>query len=339
MRRLSGEEDGKQMNLFDTVREAMQTQHYAYKTEKTYLHWIKKYVYFLKPIHPRETGDDGVRRFLTHLAVECNVSPATQNQALAALLFLYRLYEIKMGNLDFVRAKKEKRLPTVLTVDEVASVLDNLHGVYKIMGHLLYGGGLRLNECLSLRVKDLDLFNRTITLRDTKSNRDRVTCLPMTAIPALQLHLAKAEALHKEDLANGYGEVELPYALARKYPRAAWEWGWQYVFPAAQLSKDPRSNRIGRYHIFETSIQRAVKAAARQAGIHKPVGPHTFRHCFATHLIQDGYDIRTVQELLGHKDVRTTMVYTHVLGGAGVKSPLDRFEPARGIKQRVLVES
>lgn len=327
------------MNLYTVVAESLRTRHYAHKTEKVYLHWIRRYVRFLKPVHPRSAGEDGVRRFMTSLAVDQNLSSTTQSQALAALLFLYRLYGIEIGDLEFVRAKKEVRLPTVLTVDETMQIINYLDGVYKIMGQLLYGGGLRLNECLSLRVKDLDLFNCTITLRDTKSNRDRVTCLPMSAVPALQLHLAKVEAIHREDLANGYGEVELPYALARKYPRAAWEWGWQYVFPAAQLSKDPRSNRVGRHHIFETSVQRAVKAAARKAGIHKPVGPHTFRHCFATHLIQDGYDIRTVQELLGHKDVRTTMVYTHVLGGAGVKSPLDRSEPVRGIKQRVLVES
>jgi integron integrase len=327
------------MNLYDVVRDSLRTQHYAYKTEKTYLHWIKRYVRFLKPVHPRDAGEAGVQRFLTYLATERNIGPTTQNQALAALLFLYKLYGIQIGRLDIIRAKKEKHLPTVLTVDETSRVIDNLDGVYRIMGQLMYGGGLRLNECLNLRVKDLDLFNRTITLRDTKSNRDRVTCFPISAIPALQLHLAKVEAIHREDLANGYGEVELPHALSRKYPRAAWGFGWQYVFPAAGLSKDPRSNRVGRHHIFETSVQRAVKAAARKAGIHKPVGPHTFRHCFATHLIQAGYDIRTVQELLGHKDVKTTMVYTHVIGGAGVQSPLDRFEPASGIKQRVLVES
>jgi len=327
------------MNLFDVVRDSLRTQHYACKTEKTYLHWIRRYALFLKPVHPRDAGEDGVRRFLTYLATDRNVSAGTQNQALAALLFLYRLYDIKIGKLDIVRAKKEKHLPTVLTVEETMSVINNLDGAYKIMGQLLYGGGLRLNECLKLRVKDLDLFNRTVTLRDTKSNRDRATCLPMTAIPSLQLHLAKVEAIHREDLANGYGEVELPYALARKYPRAAWEFGWQYVFPAAHLSKDPRSNRIGRHHIFETSIQRAVKVAARKAGIHKPVGPHTLRHCFATHLLKAGTDIRTIQELLGHKDIETTMVYTHVIGGATVLSPLDRYEPAHEIKRRVLVES
>lgn len=253
-------------------------------------------------------------------------------------LFLYKLYGVEIENVAMIRAKKDKRLPTVLTQDEMWRLMENLEGVYKIMGQLMYGGGLRLMECLRLRVKDVDLYNRTITVRDTKSNRGRTTCLPMYAIPRLQLHLNKVKALHQEDLANGYGEVELPHALARKYPRAAWEWGWQYVFPAAKLSKDPRSGRTGRHHIYETSVQRAVKAAARKAGISKPCGPHVLRHCFATHLLQNGTDIRTVQELLGHKKLETTMVYTHVLGAAELCSPLDRMG-ARPVKRRVEVES
>ena len=326
--------------LMDEVQSRLRLKQYSLKTERTYMHWIRSYIRHFLPKHPRETGVDGVKKYLTFLAVDKHVSPSTQNQCLAALLFLYRLLEIDLGDMDFVRAKKEKHLPTVLTEDETMTLMDHLTGIYKIMGQLMYGGGLRLNECLQLRVKDIDFYNRTITLRDTKSNQDRATCLPMSVIPSLQLHLQKVKALHQEDLANGYGEVEMPHALARKYPNAAWDWGWQYVFPAAGLSKDPRSTRIGRHHVFESSVQRAVKNAARQAGIVRHVGPHTLRHCFATHLLQAGENIRTIQELLGHKKLETTMIYTHVVGGAAVRSPLDRFtEPVRGINKRVLVES
>lgn len=329
--------------LMEEVRRSLRANGYALKSERTYMHWIRKYVRYYLPKHPREVGIDGVNQYLTHLAADRNLSPTTQNQCRAALLFLYRLFDVDVEHVNVIVAKKDKRLPVVLTEDETYRLIENLDGVYKIMGQLLYGGGLRLNECLHLRVKDLDLFNQTITARDTKGNQDRATCLPVSAIPALQLHLAKVEAIHREDLANGYGEVEMPYALNRKYPQAAWEFGWQYVFPAAQLSKDPRSGRIGRHHIFETSIQRAIKNAERKAGIHKPCGPHTLRHCFATHLLRAGTDIRTIQELLGHKKLETTMIYTHVVGGAAVRSPLDRFvEPARathGINKRVLVES
>lgn len=326
------------MNLFDVYRNALRTKGYAYKTEKAYLHWVKRYVGFLRPVHPREAGAGGVKRFMTYLAVTKHVSPGTQNQALSALLFLYKLYEIDLGDISIVRAKKVKRLPTVLTEDEVYRVLENLEGVYQIMGKLMYGGGLRLNECLRLRVKDVDFYNRIITVRDTKGNQDRSTCLAMDVVPALQLHLNKVKALHQEDLANGLGDVEMPYALARKYPRGAWDFGWQYVFPAAGLSKDPRSGRVGRHHIYETSIQRAVKTAAQKAGIVRPCGPHTLRHCFATHLLQGGTDIRTVQELLGHKKLETTMIYTHVLGAAEVTSPMDRLG-ARPVIRRVEVES
>jgi len=313
------------MNLFDVVRDALRTRHYAYRTEKTYLHWIKHYVRFIKPTHPRDAGTDGVKRFLTFLAVDRQVSATTQNQALAALLFLYKLYEIELGDLDIVRAKKSTWLPTVMTHDEAMRVLEQLNGQYRIMGQLMYGGGLRLMECLRLRVKDVDFENRTITLRDTKSNRDRVTVLPESVVPALMLHLAKVKAHHTEDLANGYGEVELLGALDRKYPNAPYEWIWQYVFPAVGFSKDPRSGHVRRHHVYETSVQKAVKLATKKAGIHKNVGPHTFRHSFATKLLQDGYDLRTIQELLGHKDIKTTMIYTHVtMKGSGVISPLDK---------------
>jgi integron integrase len=326
------------MKFFETVREALRTKHYAYRTEKTYMHWIRQYVRFVKPIHPREAGVDGVKRFLTHLAVERQVSATTQNQALAALLFLYKLYGVDLGNLEIVRAKKSVYLPTVLTHDEAMRVIEQLDGQYRIMAQLMYGGGLRLMECLRLRVKDVDFENRTLILRETKSNRDRVTCLPESVVPALTLHLAKVKAQHTEDLANGRGEVELPFALDKKYPNAPYEWAWQYVFPANVFSKDPRSGRVRRHHVYETSVQKAIKQASRKAGINKPVGPHTFRHSFATELLRRGYDIRTVQELLGHKDVRTTMIYTHVtLNGSGVISPMDA--PSGVIKQRVAVES
>lgn len=305
------------MKLTAVVRDALRTKGYAYSTEKTYLNWIRRYIRFHLPSHPREVATEGVKKFLTHLAVDGNVSGGTM-----------------------VRAKKDKRLPTVLSVDEVMRVLENMNGVYRIMAEIMYGGGLRLNECLTLRVKDVDLFNRRITLRDTKSNQDRVTCLASSIIPSLQLHLAKIQAQHTEDLANGYGEVELPFALEKKYPGAPFEWSWQYVFPAAQFSTDPRSKHVRRHHIFETSVQRAVKDAARKAGISKPVGPHTLRHCFATHLLEGGTDIRTIQDLLGHKDLKTTMVYTHVVGGSAVRSPLDRnLELREGIMRRAVVES
>ena len=312
--------------LNEVVREALRTRHYAYKTEKTYLHWIMKYARFLKPVHPREAGADGVKRFMTYLAVERKVSATTQNQALAAVQFLYKLYEIELGNLDIIRAQKSTYLPTVLTHEEVMRLLEQLNGQYRIMGQLMYGCGMRLMECLRLRIKDVDFSMQTITLRDTKSNRDRVTVLPESVIPALKLHLAKVNAQHTEDLANGRGEVELPFALDRKYPNAPFEWSWQYVFPAGGFSADPRSGHIRRHHVYESSVQKAVKRAAKEAGIHKQVGPHTLRHSFATRLLELGYDIRTIQELLGHKDVRTTMIYTHIVdrGPLGVVSPLDR---------------
>lgn len=325
------------MNLFEVVRNALRTHHYAYKTEKTYLHWVKVYVKFLKPTHPREAGVDGVKRFVTHLAVDRQISASTQNQALAALLFLYKLYEIDLGDLDIVRAKKSTWLPTVMTHDEAMRVIEQLNGQYRIMAQLMYGAGLRLMECLRLRVKDIDFDNRTITLRDTKSNRDRISVLPESVVSALMLHMAKVKAQHTEDLANGRGEVELPFALDRKYPNAPYEWAWQYIFPAGQFSTDPRSGRTRRHHVYETSVQKMVKLAAKKAGIHKHVTTHTFRHSFATNLLQNGYDLRTIQELLGHKDIKTTMIYTHVsMKGSGVISPLDS---GRVIKQHTAVQS
>jgi integron integrase len=301
-------------------------------------------VRFHLPAHPRDVGAEGVSKFLTYLATERNVSASTHtcpggrcqgNQALAAILFLYSVLGVELGDLNAVRARKSQYLPTVLTQDEVMCLLTELDGVYSIIGQLLYGGGLRLMECLRLRVKDVDFEHRIIILRETKSNRDRMTCLPDSVIPALKLHLAKVKAQHDEDLANGRGEVQLPNALAVKYPHAPFEWGWQYVFPSAGFSADPRSGHVRRHHIFETSVQKAIKKAAQKAGIHKPVGPHTLRHSFATHLLEGGTDIRAIQDLLGHKDLKTTMVYTHIANLAAVQSPLDRIR--LGIKHTELV--
>lgn len=324
--------------LMDVVRDALRVKGYAYKTEKQYLTWIRRYVRFHLPAHPREVREGGVKKYLTYLAVDQNVSPATQNQCLAALLFLYRVLEIDLGDVSAVRARKDKRVPAVLTEDEVMRLMEQLDGQYRIMAQIMYGGGLRLMECLRLRVKDIDADNLTVTLYDTKGNSDRVTCLPASVVPALQLHLEKVRAIHNEDLANGLGEVEMPYALGRKYPRAAWEWGWQYIFPAGELSRDPRSSRLGRHHVYETSIQRAIKSAAHRAGIVKPCYPHILRHCFATHLLKQGTNIRTIQELMGHKKLETTMIYTHVEGASEVKSPLDRQLHTPFIR-RVQVES
>ncbi len=332
------EGDTMTQKLMEVVRNALRVKQYAYKTEQTYMLWIRKYVRYHLSSHPRDVGAEGVKKYLTHLAVEGHISAGTQNQCLAALQFLYKVLGIELGDLNAVRAKKSMHLPTVLTHDETMQVIENLHGVYKIMGELMYGGGLRLMEILRLRIKDLDFERRMITLRDTKSNRDRVTCLPISVIPALQLHLARVKAQHIEDLANGYGEVELPNALERKYPSAPYAWEWQYVFPAADFSTDPRSGHYRRHHIFETSLQKAVKRAGKVAGIAKPVTPHVFRHSFATRLLEQGYDIRTIQELLGHQKIETTMIYTHVtLSGSGVISPMD--SEVCPIKKYVLVES
>ncbi|MDZ4097439.1 MAG: integron integrase, partial [Methylophilaceae bacterium] len=277
--------------------------------------------------HPRDMGAKDVEAFLTHLAVKRHVSASTQNQAKSALLYLYReVLEIELPWLDNVtQANVPKRLPVVLSVSEVQSVLTRLSGTHALVASLLYGGGLRLMEAVRLRVKDVDFERREIVVREGKGFKDRVTMLPESAVSDLKNHLAKVKALHGEDLAAGYGEVYLPFALDKKYPNAGREWGWQYVFPSRQLSVDPRSGKTRRHHIDEKGVQRAMKQAVFKAGITKPATPHTLRHSFATHLLQSGYDIRTVQELLGHSDVSTTMIYTHVLnrGGKGVVSPLD----------------
>ncbi len=313
--------------LLDQVRTAIRTRHYSIRTEATYLSWIKRFIVFHGKRHPRDMGVQEVHQFLSHLAVEGQVAASTQSQALSAILFLYQqVLRQDIGWLqDVVRAKQPQRLPVVLTQDEVAQILRRLSGISWIMGTLLYGSGLRLLECLRLRVKDLDFAYNQIMVRDGKGQKDRVTMLPQPVKRPLQQHLQDVQGLHARDLEAGAGAVYLPYALERKYPRANRAWGWQYVFPAAKLSRDPRTGLVRRHHAHEQVLQRAVHVAVRQAGIAKLATCHTLRHAFATHLLEAGYDIRTVQELLGHKDVRTTMIYTHVLnrGGRGVKSPAE----------------
>ncbi|MFT3847568.1 MAG: integron integrase [Propionivibrio sp.] len=313
--------------LLDRVRERIRYKHYSLRTEESYVQWIRRFVLFHAKRHPSEMGVPEVEAFLTSLAVEGNVAASTQNQARSALLFLYKeVLGSELPWLDNVeQAKKPRRLPVVLTEEEVRSVLASLDGVAWLAAALLYGAGLRLMECMRLRVQDIDFKRREILVRDGKGFKDRVTMLPAKAAMRLQQHLVKVKAGHEADLAEGYGEVYLPYALDRKYPNAGKSWGWQYVFPATKRSVDPRSGKARRHHLDEKAVQRAVKQAVVRAGIVKPATPHTLRHSFATHLLQNGQDIRTVQELLGHEDVQTTMIYTHVLnrGGRGVTSPLD----------------
>lgn len=294
--------------LLDQVRLVLRRKHYSLRTEDTYISWIRQFVQFHQMQHPQALNEADIEAFLTHLAVNQQVAAATQNQALSALLFLYRevlLIELPL-RIDAVRAKKPRRLPAVLTPGEVQQVLLQLDGVYLVMAQLLYGSGLRLMECVRLRVKDLDFEMRQLTVRDGKGMVDRVTPLPGRVIEPLQAQLAQVQQMHRVDLQRGRGGVHLPFALARKYPNAQCEWGWQWVFPSARISRDPRSGQAQRHHVDATGLQKAVRQAAKRTAITKHVSCHTLRHSFATHLLQRGYDIRTVQELLGHKDVKTT---------------------------------
>jgi len=313
--------------LLDQLRDAIRLRHYSIRTEETYVQWVRRFIFFHGKRHPGEMGAPEITAFLTHLAVKEKISASTQNQALNAIAFLYRqVLKREMGELDeIVRAKRPDRLPVFFSSTEAKAVLGHLDGVDKIMGSLLYGSGLRLMECLRLRIKDIDFEYKQIIVHDGKGQKDRATPLPTSLIEPLKTQMAKAKATHDQDLKEGYGAVFLPNALETKYPNANREWGWQYLFPASKRAVDPRTGVVRRHHLHESVLQRAVKMAVRAAGMTKPASCHTFRHSFATHLLQSGYDIRTVQELLGHKDVSTTMIYTHVLksGAQGVKSPLD----------------
>lgn len=313
--------------LLDQVREVIRIKHYSIRTEQAYLQWIRRFILFHDRRHPRELGAPELTSFLSDLAIRGKVAAATQNQALNAILFMYReVLKIELPWLDGVqRAKRAQHLPVVLTREETKHLLAQLEGIVWLMTSLTYGGGLRLLECLRLRIKDIDLERCELTIRDGKGQKDRMTMLPKKLAEPLRTHLARVRQLHEKDLTDGFGRVYLPFALDRKYPNADREWGWQYVFPSSRRSIDPRSGIERRHHANPEILQRAVKNAVRKAQIIKPASVHTLRHSFATHLLESGYDIRTVQELLGHSDVKTTMIYTHVLnrGGRGVVSPFD----------------
>ncbi|MCB1071404.1 MAG: integron integrase [Verrucomicrobia bacterium] len=313
--------------LLDLVRDTLRVHRYAYSTEKTYVDWIRRFILFHNKRHPLAMGPTEINAFLTHLAVQGNVAASTQNQALCAIIFLYKkVLDIDIEGLDYDWSKKPPNLPVVLSVEEAIDLLSRMTGVQRLLAHLMYGTGMRISEALRLRVKDIDFEQNQIVIRDSKGKKDRAAVLPQILLPDLQEQIAHAKRLHDKDLAEGYGSVELPFALERKYPRAPWAWHWQYVFPSHKLSTDPRSGIIRRHHLYPNILQRAIRKAAAEAGIDKHVKSHTLRHSFATHMIQAGIDIRTVQDMLGHEDLNTTMIYTHVVknGPYGVASPIDR---------------
>jgi integron integrase len=318
------------MRLLDQVREVIRKKHYSIRTEQAYVQWIRRFILFHGKRHPKDMGEREISQYISDLATHGKVAASTQNQALNALVFLYKhVLRMELGDFGHMeRAKRPKRLPTVLSKEEVARVLTAISGTYGLMAKIIYGCGLRLMECVRLRVKDVDFQRNQITVRDGKGMKDRKTMLPGQLEPFLLEHLSGVKIIHEHDLQKGLGEVYLPFALERKYPKAAREWGWQYLFPSKRLAVDPRSGKMRRHHLNESGLQKAVRAAGRTASISKPVSPHTLRHSFATHLLESGYDIRTVQELLGHKDVSTTMIYTHVIGkgGMGVQSPFDTLQ-------------
>lgn len=313
--------------LLEQASAKLRIKHYSIRTEKSYVSWMRRYILFHDQRHPKEMGRNEVEAFLTYLAVNRKVSASTQNQAFNALLFLYReVLDVEMdGPIQSVRAKRSQKVPTVMSPEETSRVLKALEGTHRLMAMLLYGCGLRLMECVRLRVKDVDFSRNHIVVRNGKGAKDRITVFPENVRSALENHLERVRLMHRNDLEKGYGRVYLPGALARKYRNAEREWIWQYVFPSKNLAKDPRSGKIRRHHINESTLQKAVKKAVKLTGISKRISCHTFRHSFATHLLEEGYDIRTVQELLGHNDLATTMIYTHVLnkGGRAIRSPLD----------------
>ncbi len=317
-----------EVKLLDRVRQAIRMRHYSRRTEEAYTYWIRRYIVFHGKKHPSVMGTSEISAFLTWLAVQQRVSASTQNQALSALLFLYReILRIDIGPIEQPpRARTPTRLPVILSREEVTAVLKGLHGPLWIIGMLLYGSGLRLQECLEVRVKDVDFDRHQLLVRRGKGQKDRRTMLPDRVEAPLRAHLVDMKRRHERDLADGLGRVVLPFALDRKYPHASTDWAWQFIFPAARICRDPQFGPPSRYHVHESVVQKGVAQAARDAGLTKRVGCHAFRHSFATHLLEDGYDIRTVQELLGHADVTTTMMYTHVLnrGALGVRSPADR---------------
>jgi len=323
----SASAQARRPKLMERMRMELRGRHYSRRTERCYIHWARQFIVFHNMRHPTEMGEPEINAFLNHLALRRHVSSSTQNQALSAILFLYRhVLGREVGKMDpVVRARKVKRLPVVLTREEVRAVLDHLHGQCWIMAGLLYGTGLRVSECLQLRVQDIDFRANQIVVRDAKGGKDRLTMLPQALKPALVEHLRAVKQIHEEDLAAGFGKAVLPHALARKYPRAPWEWRWQFVFPQKFRWVDQRTGEQGRHHADPSILQKAFRTAVEKSGINKHATCHTLRHSFATHLLERGHDIRTVQELLGHKDVRTTMIYTHVLnrGGQGVPSPID----------------
>ena len=313
--------------LLDRVRDEARLRHLSLRTEDAYCNWIRRFILFHHKRHPNEMAAPEITQFLTHLAVEGRVAASTQNQALNALVFLYKqVLKTEAGRFDqLVRAPQRRKLPVVLTREETEAVMAQLTPEHRLLASLLYGSGLRLMEAVRLRVKDVDLARSEIVVRDGKGEQDRITMLPQSIRPALEVQIDRVKSLHAEDLKQKRGEVYLPYALDRKYPNAAREFSWQYLFPAQRISTDPRSGKERRHHLNEMHLQRAIKRAVADARVNKNATSHSFRHSFATHLLENGYDIRTIQELLGHKDVRTTMIYTHVLnrGGRGVRSPLD----------------
>lgn len=317
-----------QKKILDQIRDIIRIKHYSIRTEKTYVDWAKRFILFHNKIHPAKMGEKEINAYLTFLASKAKVSASTQNQALNALIFMYHeVLKKDIGDIGhFYRAKKPVRVPVVLTKEEIANLFNYLDGEKRVMAGLLYGSGLRLMECVRLRIKDIDFSYNQVIVHDGKGNKDRTTLLPQRFNEQLKLQMKKVAIQHQQDLADGFGEVYLPYALDKKYKNAAKAIGWQYIFPAQNRSADPRSGKVRRHHISEDILQRAIKGAVYKAGIIKPASCHTLRHSFATHLLENNYDIRTVQELLGHKDVRTTMIYTHVLqkGAMAVKSPIDQ---------------